>query len=386
MCYGGKYCDELIKNAELLGTLGKGILDAEKSTGTISKPLIDVNVVYVESQSYPIFKLFSASDTLKYISGVMLNDATLDGENADGKLLLAFLEKSGVLAGIKADKGTVKLAGTKGETTTQGLDGLAERCRKYYEAGVRFATWHAEFKIAPNEPSRLAAKENARGLASFAIICQENGLVPILAPEILIDGAHSIKKCAKVTENVLAACYKALRDCHVLLEGTLLMTSMVTPGSEAAKFVPEVIAELTIHSMLRTVPGSVPAIMFLSRGQSEKEAVLNLNAMNKPKRKKRGRSPNTLSKLIGKKPWSLSFSLGQAPQQSILKAWAGTEENFDEAQTTLRKICEANSEAALGAYKGDAQVDEEAALRTYKGKAKLVESAYGSHRVWNCKY
>lgn len=138
--------------------------------------------------------------------------------------------------------------------------------------------------------------------------------------------------------------------------------------------------------MLRTVPGSVPAIMFLSRGQSEKEAVLNLNAMNKPKRKKRGRSPNTLSKLIGKKPWSLSFSLGQAPQQSILKAWAGTEENFDEAQTTLRKICEANSEAALGAYKGDAQVDKEAALRSFKGKAKLVESAYGSHRVWNCKY
>lgn len=376
--YGGKYHDELLTNAALLGTPGKGIIDAQESTGTISKLPIDVNVG--DFQNYTIFELvFDPPGPLEYISGMILDEETLNRENANGERPIDILNESKVLVGIKADKGTVRLAGTIGETTTRGLDGLAERCKKYYEAGVRFATWHAVFKIGPNEPSQLAVKENARGLASFAINCQESGLVPILEPEILVDGGHGIDKCAEVTERVLAACYEALRDRSVLLGGTLLMTNMVTPGSEAPKVTPEVIAERTILSMRETVLAAVPAIIFLSHGQNEWDAVLNLNTMNKPKSKKAKRSSNTTR--IVNNPWSLSFSLGQALQQSILNAWAGTEENFDKPRATLLKILKANSEAALGTYKGNAQIDEEAALRTNKGKAKLVEGSSGSRRV-----
>lgn len=257
-----------------------------------------------------------------------------------GKPFVQVLNEGNVLPGIKVDKGTVELAGTNGETTTQGLDDLGQRCRKYYEAGARFAKWRAVLKIGPNEPSPLAIHENAYGLARYAVICQENGLVPIVEPEILVDGPHDIHKCADVTERVLAACYKALNDHHALLEGTLLKPNMVTPGSDSARVAPEVIAEHTVRALLRTVPPAVPAIVFLSGGQSEEEATINLNAMNA---------------LKGKKPWSLSFSYGRALQQSTLKAWAGKTDNIPKAQTALLTRCKANSEATLGTYKGDAK-------------------------------
>lgn len=264
------------------------------------------------------------------------------------------MKEGGVLPGIKVDKGTVELAGTNGETTTQGLDGLADRCQKYYEAGARFAKWRAVLKIGPNEPSPLAIHENANGLARYAIICQENGLVPIVEPEILVDGSHDINKCADVTERVLAACYKALNDHHVLLEGTLLKPNMVTPGSDSSKVAPEVIAEHTVRALQRTMPAAVPAVVFLSGGQSEEEATRNLNAMNK---------------LGGKKPWSLSFSFGRALQQSTLKAWSGKEENVGKAQAALLVRCKANSEATIGTYKGDAAgegADESLHVSNYK--------------------
>ncbi|CAF2058322.1 hypothetical protein YC2023_077420 [Brassica napus] len=263
-----------------------------------------------------------------------------------GKLFVDILKEGGVLPGIKVDKGTVELAGTNGETTTQGLDGLGERCKKYYEAGARFAKWRAVLKIGENEPSELSIHENAYGLARYAVICQENGLVPIVEPEILVDGSHDIHKCAAVTERVLAACYKALSDHHVLLEGTLLKPNMVTPGSDSAKVAPEVIAEHTVRALQRTVPAAVPAIVFLSGGQSEEEATKNLNAMNQ---------------LKTKKPWSLSFSFGRALQQSTLKTWAGKEENVKAAQEALYVRCKANSEATLGTYKGDAKLGDGAA-------------------------
>lgn len=260
-----------------------------------------------------------------------------------GKPFTELLKENGVLPGIKVDKGTVVLADTNGETTTQGLDGLAQRCQKYYEAGARFAKWRAVLSIGPNEPSQLAINENANGLARYAIICQENGLVPIVEPEILVDGTHDINKCADVTERVLAACYKALNDHHVLLEGTLLKPNMVTPGSEAPTVSPDVIAEYTVRALQRTMPAAVPAVVFLSGGQSEEEATLNLNAMNK---------------LKTKKPWTLSFSFGRALQASTLKAWAGKEENVKKAQEALFVRCKANSEATLGTYKGDATLGE----------------------------
>lgn len=256
------------------------------------------------------------------------------------------MKEAGVLPGIKVDKGTVELAGTNGETTTQGLDGLGARCQKYYEAGCRFAKWRAVLKIGPNEPSQLAINENANGLARYAIICQENGLVPIVEPEILVDGSHDINKCADVTERVLAACYKALNDHHVLLEGTLLKPNMVTPGSDSPKVAPEVVAEYTLRSLQRTMPAAVPAVVFLSGGQSEEEATVNLNAMNK---------------LKTKKPWNLSFSFGRALQQSTLKAWVGKEENIGKAQAALLVRCKANSEATLGTYLGGGALSEGAA-------------------------
>lgn len=212
-------------------------------------------------------------------------------------------------------------------------------------------------KIGTTEPTQLAINENANGLARYAIICQQNGLVPIVEPEILVDGPHDIDKCADVTERVLAACYKALNDHHVLLEGTLLKPNMVTPGSDCKSRVkPEVIAEYTVRALQRTMPAAVPAVVFLSGGQSEEEATVNLNAMNK---------------LKTKKPWSLTFSYGRALQQSTLKAWSGKQENFKKAQEVFVARCKANSEATLG---------------TYAGSANLADGASESLHVKDYKY
>ncbi|XP_021743337.1 fructose-bisphosphate aldolase, cytoplasmic isozyme-like [Chenopodium quinoa] len=338
--YRGKYADELITNAAYIATPGKGILAADESTGTIGKRFASINVENVESNRRALRELlFTTPTALTYLSGVILFEETLYQKTADGKPFVDVMKEGGVLPGIKVDKGTVELAGTNGETTTQGLDGLGQRCAQYYAAGARFAKWRAVLKIGPTEPSPLAILENANGLARYAIICQENGLVPIVEPEILVDGTHDIDRCAEVSERVLAACYKALNDHHVLLEGTLLKPNMVTPGSESKKVAPEVIAEYTVRTLQRTVPPAVPGVMFLSGGQSEEEATLNLNAMNK---------------LQTKKPWTLSFSYGRALQQSTLKAWSGKEENVPKAQEVFLARAKANSEATLGKYQGGA--------------------------------
>ncbi|XP_068642894.1 fructose-bisphosphate aldolase 1, cytoplasmic-like [Aristolochia californica] len=354
--YRGKYADELIKNAAYIGTPGKGILAADESTGTIGKRFASINVENIESNRRALRELlFCAPGALDYLSGVILFEETLYQKTASGKPFVDVHKEGGVLPGIKVDKGTVELAGTNGETTTQGHDDLAQRCQKYYAAGARFAKWRAVLKIGPNEPSQLAINENANGLARYAIICQENGLVPIVEPEILVDGTHDINRCAEVTERVLAACYKALNDHKVLLEGTLLKPNMVTPGSESKKVAPEVVAEYTVRALQRTVPAAVPAIVFLSGGQSEEEATLNLNAMNQ---------------FEGKKPWNLSFSFGRALQQSTLKTWQGKEENLDKARAAFLSRCKANSEATLGKYKGDAAkgegVSENLHVKDYK--------------------
>lgn len=351
-----RIADELIKNASYISTPGKGILAADESTGTIGKRLASINVENVEANRRALRELlFCTPGALQYLSGVILFEETLYQKTADGKPFVDVLKEGGVLPGIKVDKSTVELAGTNGETTTQGHDDLGKRCAKYYEAGARFAKWRAVLKIGPTEPSQFAINENANGLARYAIICQENGLVPIVEPEVLVDGPHSIDRCAEVTERVLAACYKALNDHHVLLEGSLLKPNMVTPGSDATKVAPEVVAEYTVRTLQRTVPVPVPAIVFLSGGQSEEEATLNLNAMNK---------------LATKKPWSLSFSFGRALQQSTLKTWVGKEENVEKARAAFLARCKANSEATLGTYQGDAvkgeAVSESLHVKDYK--------------------
>ncbi|KAG7024993.1 Uridine kinase-like protein 3, partial [Cucurbita argyrosperma subsp. argyrosperma] len=334
----GKYADELIKNAKFIATPGKGILAADESTGTIGKRLASISVENVESNRQALRELlFTSPDALSYLSGVILFEETLYQTTSDGKPFVEVLQENNVIPGIKVDKGTVELAGTNGETTTQGFDSLGARCQQFYKAGARFAKWRAVLKIGGSEPSLLSIQQNAQGLARYAIICQENGLVPIVEPEILTDGPHDINKCAAATEIVLAAVYKALSDHHVLLEGTLLKPNMVTPGVGSPKVAPEVIAEYTVAALRRTVPAAVPGIVFLSGGQSEEEATLNLNAINK-------------QEVL--KPWTLSFSFGRALQQSTLKIWSGKTENVAKAQAAFLERCKANSEATLGKYGG----------------------------------
>ncbi|RXH85093.1 hypothetical protein DVH24_041861 [Malus domestica] len=335
----GKYAEELIKNAKYIATPGKGILAADESTGTIGKRLSSINVENIESNRQALRELlFTSPNALPYLSGVILFEETLYQKSSDGKPFVEILQENNVIPGmVYVDKGTVELAGTNGETTTQGFDSLGARCAQYYKAGARFAKWRAVLKIGLTEPSELSIQQNAQGLARYAIICQENGLVPIVEPEILTDGDHDIKKCAAATEMVLAAVYKALNEQHVLLEGTLLKPNMVTPGSDSPKVTPEVIAECTVTALRRTVPAAVPGIVFLSGGQSEEEATLNLDAMNR---------------LDVLKPWTLSFSFGRALQASTLKTWGGKKENVAKAQETFLTRCKANSDATLGKFSG----------------------------------
>ncbi|GJM98001.1 hypothetical protein PR202_ga14974 [Eleusine coracana subsp. coracana] len=334
--------DELIKTAKLLATPGKGILASDESTGTIGKRLSSINLENVEANRQALRELlFTAPGVFEYLSGVILFEETLYQKTSDGTPFVDVLVAGGAVPGIKVDKGTVEIAGTNGETTTQGHDSLGARCAKYYAAaGARFAKWRAVLKVGPGgEPSELAVKLNADGLARYALICQENGLVPIVEPEILTDGAHDINACAAATERVLAALYKSLSDHKVLLEGTLLKTNMST----------------RVAALRRTVPPAVAGVVFLSGGQSEEEATQNLNAMNK---------------LQVLKPWTLSFSFGRALQQSTLKKWLGKEENVAAAQAAFLARCKANSEATVGKYAGagaaDAAASESLYVKGYK--------------------
>lgn len=231
------------------------------------------------------------------------------------------------------------LGGTDGETMTLGLDGLGARCADYYAQGARFAKWRAVLKIDTKThcPSQLAIEENARGLARYAKVCQENGLVPIVEPEILMDGSHDIQTCARVSENVLAHVYKALSDAHVLLEGTLLKPNMVCPGQECPrKSTPQEVAFYTTRTLNRTMPAAVPAVTFLSGGLSEEDASVYLSAIN--------------SVPGFKYPWRLTFSFGRALQSSVLKTWKGDKANVKEAQAVSLVRSKANGEAALGKY------------------------------------
>ena len=254
--------------------------------------------------------LFTAPELDKYISGVILYDETVRQSGKDGRSFPDLLKSRGIIAGIKVDKGVVNLAGTCGETATQGLDGLAGRCEEYYKLGCRFAKWRAVLKIGQGLPSKLSVMETAHTLARYAAICQDNGLVPIVEPEILADGDHDIKVCAEASERTFSACVQALIDHHVLLEGCLLKPNMVTPGNSCpTKATPPEIASFTVRTLSRTIPPAIPGIVFLSGGQSEEMAALNLSAMNKFE--------------AIKKPWALTFSYGRALQGTTIKKWDG---------------------------------------------------------------
>jgi len=333
--------EELRSIAKAIVAPGKGILAADESTGTIGKRFAGINVENTEENRRRYRELLFTTDKVlaENISGVILFHETLYQKTSDGTPFVQVMKQNGIIPGIKVDKGVVTLAGTDGESTTQGLDGLAERCAQYKKDGAQFAKWRCVLKIGDQTPSYQSMMENANVLARYASICQQNGLVPIVEPEVLCDGDHDLKTAQKVTEQVLAFTYKALSDHHVYLEGTLLKPNMVTAGQSCKqKFTPEQSGQATVWALSRTVPSAMPGVVFLSGGQSEEDSTLNLNAIN--------RCP-------GPKPWALTFSFGRALQASVLKAWQGQDSNKEAAQKQLITRAKANGLAALGKYKGD---------------------------------
>jgi len=279
----GQYKEELIANAKFIGTPGKGILAADESTGTIGKRFdtIGVENTHENRQAYRQL-LFEAPGIEEHISGVIMFDETLRDSSAEGKPFVEILKGRNILCGIKVDTGIVEMGGTDGETATQGLDGLGKRCAEYYKIGARFAKWRAVLKITPGGcPTDFAVQETARSLARYGSICQQNGLVPIIEPEILQDGAHGIEVSAEVSERVFSAVMAELFNQHLLIEGLLLKPNMVTPGAQSEqKWNAKEIAWLTVRTLSRTIVPALPAVTFLSGGQSEEDASLNLNAMN----------------------------------------------------------------------------------------------------------
>jgi fructose-bisphosphate aldolase, class I len=333
------YKAELAKNAAAIAAPGKGILAVDESTKTIGKRLQSIGIENSEEarQAYRGL-LFSAPGLGKYISGAILYEETLYQSHKNGTPFVEMLNNNGVIPGIKVDTGLQPLGGADSvETWCTGLDGLRERAALYYAQGARFAKWRAVLQITSDGcPTPLSLQENAWGLARYARAVQESGLVPIVEPEILMDGDHNIEKTAYVQEKVLGAVYKALNDNNVFLEGSLLKPSMTVPGADCTEpITKEKIAEYTIRTLERCVPPAVPGITFLSGGLSEEEASVYLNTMNSIKRKG---------------PWSVTFSYGRALQQSTLKAWGGKEENIPAAQAALMARAQANSEASLGKY------------------------------------
>ncbi|CAF3448591.1 unnamed protein product [Rotaria sp. Silwood1] len=333
---------ELVEIAATLITKGKGLLAADESTASMLKRFQSIALENNE-ENRRLYRqiLFTGSKELSnYISGVIFFHETFYQYDNNGKLFRDILKEKGIISGIKVDKGLVPLAGTNGENTTQGLDNLSERCAQYYRDGARFAKWRCALKIDDGLPSELCIRETSNVLARYASICQQNGIVPIVEPEVLPEGDHDLKTCQYVTEKVLAATYKALSEHHVFLEGTLLKPNMVTAGFDCKKkYKPEDIARATVTALQRTVPPAVPGICFLSGGQSEEEASINLNAINQ---------------YPGKKPWTLTFSYGRALQASVLATWGGKPENILPAQNQLLKCAQAHGAAAKGEYKGGA--------------------------------
>jgi len=349
------YRKELMENANRIARPGYGILAADESTSTLGKRFESIGLENSSENARRYRELlFTTPDIEKYISGVILFDETTKQATKDGKNFVKFLIEKGIVPGIKVDKGVAQIPGAlEGETATLGLDDLAKRAKAYYDQGIRFAKWRAVLKIGGGAPTELAIQETAWGLARYASICQENGLVPIVEPEILSDGDHNIDTALKVFQRVNAAVIKALHDNNIFFEGMLLKPNMVTPGTtSSAKVSALEIAQRTVVGLSRTLPAAVPGVMFLSGGQSEEEASQNLNEMNK---------------LEIRRPWVLSFSYGRALQHSCIRAWAGKDENLQKAQEVFITRAKANSEATLGKYQGskDASASESLHVKNY---------------------
>jgi len=325
---------ELEATARALVAEGKGILAADESDGTIKKRFDSIGVESTEESRRGYRDLlFTTEGVEEYISGVILFDETIRQSSADGTPFPKLLESKGIIPGIKVDQGAKPLALAESETITEGLDGLRERLTEYRELGARFAKWRATYSITDTLPSEYCMWTNAHALARYAALCQEAGIVPIVEPEVLMDGDHTIERSFHVTSRVLFAVFTELADQKVQLEGTLLKPNMVLSGYGASgRAGVDDVAEETIRGFKRHVPAAVPGVVFLSGGQSDEDATAHLNAMNK----------------LGPHPWQLSFSYGRALQAPALKAWAG--KDVEAGQRAFYHRAKMNSAARNGLY------------------------------------
>ena len=327
----------LTETAKALVAPGKGILAADESSGTIKKRFDSISLESTEEnrRAYRDM-LFTTPDLEQYVSGVILYDETIRQSASDGTPFAKLLADKGIIPGIKVDTGAKPLAGSPGETVTEGLDGLRERLAEYRELGARFAKWRATYSITDALPTQYCYDVNAHALARYAALCQEADIVPIVEPEVLMDGTHTIGRAAEVTANALSALYRELYDQHVYLPGTLLKPNMCLSGYSATEQASdEEVARTTIAVFEYCVPAAVPGIVFLSGGQSDEQATARLNVMNQ----------------MGPHPWELSFSYGRALQAPALKAWGGKPENLAAAQAAYAKRARLNGLARSGDYK-----------------------------------
>jgi len=333
--------NELRSIAQAMVAPGKGILAADESTSTIKKRFDAIKVESTEeTRRFYREILFTAKGCEKHVSGVIFYDETLRQKSSDGTPFPKLLADKGIVPGIKVDTGAKDLPCFPGEKITEGLDGLRERLIEYHGLGARFAKWRAVIDIdtAKGIPSDYALAANAEALARYATLCQEQGIVPIVEPEVLMDGAHSIETCYEVTCRTLAVTFAHLFRARVELEGMVLKPNMVIAGKKAkTQATTEQIAELTVRCFRQHVPAAVPGIVFLSGGQSEEEATRNLNTIN----------------ALGKHPWEISFSYGRALQQSTLDAWRGNAKNKEAAQRAYLHRCKLNGLARSGKYKAE---------------------------------
>ena len=331
--------EELSNTMEQILQDGKGILAADESNSTIGKRFVSINIENTE-QNRRDYRLLLATtpDLEQYINGVILFEETFKQTDEHGTPIAEIFSNKGILPGIKVDKGLVDLANTENEKVTQGLDGLTERLIEFKKLGAKFAKWRNVYSISTFTPSLTAIKTGAENLARYAAACQSVGIVPIVEPEVLMDGNHSIEQCAEVCEMVLHELFHALFIHQVELEHIILKPSMVTCGKELNPFSePDEVADYTISVFRNNVPAAVPTINFLSGGQTPQQATANLNAMN----------------LLGHQPWLLSFSFGRALQEDCLSAWGGKKENITIAQKALLKRAQLNSLACIGEYSSD---------------------------------
>jgi len=346
------YSDELKATASTLVRPGYGLLACDESTGTVGTRLESIGMENNEENRAEWRNLlFTTPDLGKYISGAILFEETLYQDAPDGRRMVDILSESGIVPGIKVDTGLKNLAGAgEGETWCSGLDGLFDRCALAYARGARFAKWRTAVRIdvEKNLPTDLAVNEAAWGLARYARVCQETGLVPIVEPEVLIDGTHDQATTAKVQERLISTTYKYLQENGVMLEGTLLKPSMTVSGVEAkVKPSPEEVAKATVQTLQRVIPPAMPGVTFLSGGISEEDSSIYLNEINKLDR-------------VG--PWALTFSFSRAMQSSCLKKWGGKPENKEAAQMQLLARAKANSEASKGEYVPGSQPSDEESL------------------------